>query len=164
MADKETEAEWARMRKVEAEREKAKKAVQLEQEKQGKVNLAYLDPAATKTKGWSSNPNVILANAGRMADRSLILMLGGVVLAIFGALGGIVTEVFKLGLAGIVLAIPGAVGGLCMGVAGLMAAVVIGCEVYFKIKKGRRISAAFSTALGTIAVGVLYIFLKKMIL
>lgn len=164
MADKETEAEWAQMRKVETERQKARKAVQLEQEKHGKVNLAYLDPAATKIKGWSSNPNVILANASRMADKSFILMLGGVLLSILGTAGNMVASVFNLGLAGVVLAIPGAVGGLCMGAAGLMAAAVIGCEIYFKAKNGRSFSVAFPTSLGTIVVGVLYICLKTMIL
>lgn len=94
MADKETEAEWARMRRVELERKKAAEAVRKEQEKQGKVNLAFL-PVSTKTKGWSKNPNVVMADAARMADKSLVFALGGILLIMIGDMGNIVSNTFN---------------------------------------------------------------------
>ncbi len=164
MADKETEAEWARMRQVEAERQKAAKAVREEDAKQGKVNLAFLAPTGTKTKGWSSNPDVVLADAEKMANRSLILALCGILLIVIGDMGNMVSQAFELGLAGLVLAIPGTVGALCAGVATLIAVIVMGYELYAKLKRGRSIDHAFFTALGAVLALVIYICLKKMIL
>jgi hypothetical protein len=163
MADKETEAEWARMRRVEQERKKAAEAVRKEQEKQGKVNLAFL-PVSTKTKGWSSNPSVILADAEKMANRSLILALSGILLIIIGDMGGVVSSTFNLGMAGVILAIPGGLGYLCVAAGMLIATVVAGYGIYAKIKKGQKLESAFWTVLWTFAAVVIYISLKKMIL
>ena len=76
-ADAETEKEWAKSKRIDEERMKAARA--LSDEKPDKVNLAFLGPNMTKVKGWSSNPNVILASIERMGNRSMALALGGIV-------------------------------------------------------------------------------------
>ena len=61
MADTETE-EWAKKSKrIEAERMKAIR--DLDENKADRANLGFLDANPTKVKGWSNDPNVILASA-----------------------------------------------------------------------------------------------------
>ena len=162
MADEETQAEWKKSKRIEAERQKAMRAV--EREGQSKADLAYLDPGATKVKGFSRDPNVILADAERMANRAAILVIGGVVLRIIGDVGGIVSTSFNLGLAGVILDIPGWVGLACLGVGVLMAMAVIGCEIYFKVKMGRRISSALWSAVAVLAIVVIYFVIRWLII
>lgn len=161
MADRETELEWEKSKRIEAEKMKAVKA--LMEEKPDKTNLAFLDPKSTKVKGWSNDENVILANGERMGNRAIIFALAGVVLDFIGDMGMIVSSTFNLGLAGTMLAIPSAVGLFCIGVAILLALVSVGCEIYFKYRKGRRFSGAFWSALGAIGIVILYEFLKWLI-
>lgn len=154
MADEETEAEWAKSRRIEAEKMKAARA--LANEKPNKTNLAFLDPKVTKVKGWSNDPDVILADGEKMGNRALIFAIGGLILSFIGTMGGIVSSTFNLGLAGIILALPSALGLVCLGVAMLMAISAISCEVYLKTKKGRKFSVAFWSSLGTIALIIIY--------
>lgn len=163
MADAETEAEWEKSKRIEAERMKAAKA--LAEEKPDKSNVAFLDPKETKTKGWSNDTNVILVSAERMGNRAIILAICGVVLMIIGFAGGMVTETSKLGMAGMLISsLPSGVGLLCMGLAVLMAIIAIGSEIYRKVKMGRNFSATFWSAIGAIGIVVLYFVAQWLIM
>ena len=162
MADKETELEWEKSKRIEAERMKAAKAIA--EEKSEKTNLAFLDPKVTKVKGWSTDPDVILSSSERMGNRAIILALGGVVLDFVGSVGAVVSSTFNLGLGGVILDIPSAVGLFCIGLAILMAIVAIGCEIYLKIKRGRKFSVAFGTSLWAIGIVILYMVIRWMIM
>ena len=154
MADKATE-EWAeKSRRIEAERMKAARA--LMEEKPDKVSAAFLDPKATKVKGWSNDPDVVLADGEKMGNRALILAVAGVILSFISSMGSIVSSTFNLGMAGVILEIPGWVGLGCIALAVLMALAAIACEVYLKAKKGRRLSPAFWSSLGAIGFIVAY--------
>ncbi|MBR3228787.1 hypothetical protein IKF67_00940 [Candidatus Saccharibacteria bacterium] len=155
MADAETEAEWAKSKRIEAEKAKAAKA--LAESKPDKSNLAFLDAPDTKVKGWSSDSNVILAHAEKMGNRSIILAVCGVVLSIIGYVGGIVSATANLGLASIIISgIPSGIGFICMGLAVLMAIITIAGEITNKVRKGRKFSSTFWSALSAIIVVVLY--------
>lgn len=160
MADKETEKEWEKSKRIDAERIKAARA--LSNEKQDKTNLAFLDPNMTKVKGWSSDPNVILASIERMGNRSMALALGGVVLSVIGYVGGMVTSSFRLGMAGVIIsALPSGAGMILVGLAILMSLIVIGTEITYKIKSGRKFSSSFWTAVGTLVIVALYILISS---
>lgn len=161
MADADTEAEWAKSKQIEAERKKAEKA--LAEEKPSKVNLAFLEPKATKVRGWSNDPDVILSNGERMGNRAIILAFCGVVLNLIGSAGEVVSNTFKLGLGGMILGIPNIVGLFCIGLAVLMAIVAIGCEIYLKVKQGRRFSTAFWSSIWAIVIVILYIVIKLLV-
>ena len=151
MADAETEAEWEKSKRIEAERAKAAAAV--EHEKPSRENLAYLDPSRTKVKGWSRDPNVMLASAERMGNRSIALAVGGAVLSFIGMAGDMVTVVGGLGMAGVIIStLPQALGFLCMGLAVLMAVIVLVLGVAQKVKYGRKLPASFWSAVGTLVV------------
>ncbi|MBR3132418.1 hypothetical protein IKG33_03385 [Candidatus Saccharibacteria bacterium] len=158
MADRETELEWEKSKRIEAEKMKAERA--LEETKPDKANYAFLEPKTTKVKGWSADKDVILADSERMGNRSAILALSGVVLNFIGDMGAIVSESFNLGMAGVILNIPSWVGIFCFGLAILMAGALIGCEIYFRIKKGRKFSVGFWSALGAAGIVLLYVFLR----
>ena len=163
MADAETKKEWAKSKRVETERMKAAQA--LAEEKPNKVNQAYLDPKATKVKGWSNDPDVILANAERMGNRSMIFALGGILMSIIGYTGGIVTSTFNLGLGGVVISgLPSMIGKFCVFAGVLMSLVTVGCETYFKFKNRRKFSAVSWTALVTLGLVALYILILRLIM
>lgn len=156
MADPEVEQEWEKSKRIEAERIKA--VQDLEESKPDKSSLAYLDPKHTKVKGWSKDPDVVVADIERMSNRALIFVIGGVILAFVGSAGGIVGQSFQLGMAGVIISeLPSGVGMLLMGLGVLMALITIGVEIYFRIKKGRKIGSSFWTAIAAIVVVGLYI-------
>ncbi len=160
MADEETEKEWAKSKRIDAERMKAARA--LLNEKPDKVNVAFLDPNATKVKGWSNDPNVIFASIERMGNRSMALALGGIVLSVIGYVGGMVAVNFKLGAAGAMISgLPSGAGMILIGLAILMSLVVIGTEITYKIKNGRKFSSSFWTAVGTLVIVALYILISS---
>ena len=160
MADKETEKEWEKSKRIDAERMKAARA--LSNEKQDKSNLAFLDPNMTKAKGWSSDPNVILASIERMGNRAMALAIGGIVLSIIGYAGGMVTTSSKLGVAGVIIsALPSGAGMILAGLAILMSLIVIGTEIAYKIKGGQKLSSSFWTAVGTLVIVALYILISS---
>ncbi len=163
MADEETEKEWKKSKRIEAEQMKAVRA--LAEEKPDKINLAFLDPKTTKTRGWSSDLDVILASIERMGNRAIFLAMGGIVLSIIGYVGGIVTFVSNLGLAGVMISsLPSGVGMFGIGVAVLMSLIVIGGEIVFKIRFGRRIGTSFWTAIGALGLVAIYMIVMQMIL
>ncbi len=161
MADKETEAEWAKSRRIEAERMKAARA--LAEEKPDKANIAFLDPKATKVKGWSNDPDVVLADGEKVGNRALIFAVCGIVLAVIGAMGSIVSSTFNLGMAGVMLMIPSYVGFAGMVLAVLMALVAVGCEIYLKVKRGRKFSVAFWSAVSVIVLIGIYFVVRGLI-
>ena len=154
MADAQTEAEWEKSKRIEAERMKAARA--LAEEKSDRVNAAFLDPKLTKVKGWSNDPDVILANGEKMGNRAIIFAVTGIVLLFIGTMGSLVSSTFNLGLAGVILEIPSMLGLVGIGIAVLMGLAAISCEVYLKVKKGRKFSAAFWSSLSAIAIVVVY--------
>ena len=162
MADRETELEWGKSKRIEVERMKAAKAIA--EEKSEKTNLAFLDPKVIKVKGWSADPDVVLSSGERMGNRAIVLALGGVVLDFVGSVGMVVSSTFDLGLGGMILSIPSAVGLFCIGLAILMAIVAIGCEIYLKIKRGRKFSVAFGTSLWAIGIVISYIVIRWLIM
>jgi hypothetical protein len=66
MADSEVEKEWEKSKRIEAERMKAIR--DLEERKPDSSGLALLDPKQTKVKGWSKDPDVVIADIERMGD------------------------------------------------------------------------------------------------
>lgn len=158
MADAETEKEWAKSKRIEAERMKA--AREIAKEETDKTNLAFLDPTVIK-KGWSNDDNAIFKSIEKVGNRSIILAICGVVLNIIGTVGGMVSMTNKLGLAGALISdLPSMVGIFCIGVAVLMALVTIGSELYYKKRQGRRFDAAMWSAVGAFAVIVVYIAIR----
>ena len=162
MADQETEAEWEKSKRIEAERMKAARA--LAEERPDKANLAFLDPKATKVKGWSNDPDVILADGEKMGNRALIFAVAGVILSFISSMGSIVSSTFDLGMAGVILEIPGWVGLILMALAVLMAIAAISCEAYLKVRKKRKLSSAFWSSLGAIGFIIVYFVVRWMII
>lgn len=155
MVDKKTETDWEKSRRIETERMKAVRAI--EAEESNKANLAYLDPQMTKIKGWSRDPNVILASAERIGNRSIVLSISGVALSIVGYAGEMVTSTFNLGMAGVMIAgLPSGIGFFCMALSVLMAIIAIGSEINCRIKNKRKFGATFWSAIGAIFTVVIY--------
>lgn len=161
MADRETELEWARLKRIEAERMKAVQAI--EKEKPSKANLAFLDTSTIK-RGWSRDKNAIIQSAEKMGDRSILLAICGVALSFIGMAGGIVTAMDSLGLAGVIISgIPSTLGLICRGLALLMAAITVWGGIYAKKKLGQKAYTAMPSAIGAIIIIVIYYAIQQLI-
>lgn len=163
MADGDTE-KWAlKSKQIEAERMKA--ARDLAGQKPDKANLAFLDPKSTKVKGWSKDPDVIKADIERMGNRALIFAVAGAALSLIGYVGGIVTSSFKLGLGGVMISgLPSGIGYLCLGIAVLLGLIVMGVELYQKIRKGAKLTSAFWTGFSAMLVVVAYLAVQMLLM
>ena len=163
MADTDME-KWAlKSKQIEAERMKA--AEDLVNQKPDKSNLAFLDPKATKVKGWSKDPDVIRADAERMGNRALVFAIAGVVLSLIGYVGGMVASSFKLGLGGaIVSGLPSSIGYICLAIAVLLGLIVMGQELYLRIKRGTKLTSVFWTGFSAALVVVVYLAIQTLLM
>ncbi len=163
MADSETE-KWAlKSKQIEAERMKA--IEDLANQKPDKSNLAFLDPKATKVKGWSNDPDVVMASTERTGNRALIFAIAGITLNLIGYVGGLTTSSFNLGLGGaIISSLPSGIGYLCLAIAVLLSLIVMGRELYLKIKRGIKLSSVFWTGFSAIIVVVLFFIIRTKLL
>ena len=161
MANSDTE-KWAlKSKQIEAERLKAAK--DLEGQKLGESNLAFLDPKTTKVKGWSNDPDVILASIERMGNRALICAVAGVVLSLIGYVGGVVTASYNLGLGGIIISgLPSGIGYLCLGIAVLFGLVAMGGGLYLKFKRNTKLSSVFWTGFSALLIVLLYLIVQTL--
>lgn len=163
MADKETEEEWARLRRVEAEREKARRA--LEEQKPDAVGLACLGPQKKKIRGWSVDRNLLLTKTEKLGTWSVIFAPVGVVLLIISDAGSIVSEAGNFGLGGLVISgIPGGIGAGCLGIAAFLAVLVIGVELYCKFRDKRMFGTGWWSAVVGFIIVVVYVMAKMMIM
>ena len=136
----------------------------MDENKADRANLGFLDANPTKVKGWSNDPNVILASAERMGNRAIALAVVGVVFSIIGFAGSMVASSFKLGAAGAMIAsLPSVVGGVCMGTGVLMGLIAVGSELYNKRKFGRKPTATFWSGLSALAVIIVYSLAQMLI-
>ena len=135
MADAETEAEWAKLRRIAKEKEKAAKA--LEEAKPDKTALVYLDPKSTKVKGFSRDRDVQLRTVEKFANVSIIFVIAGVVLGFISRAGGVVSEVGRLGAGGAVIAgLPQALSMICLAISVIAAITGIISSIWAKTKYG----------------------------
>ncbi len=156
MADKETENEWVKSKRIEAEKEKARQA--MNGVKPDALSLAYLGPNRGKVKGWSSDSRLIMAKAEKLSTWSVILAPVGIVLMIIADLGGIVSTVNKLGLAGMILEIPGWVGEICLILAVFFGVIGATVAIYYKLKNKQEMGVAgWSGIIGILMVAIYWL-------
>ena len=137
MADAETEAEWAKLRRIAKEKEKAARA--LGNTESDKANLVYLDPKSIKAKGFSRDRDVILRAVEKFANVSIIFVASGVVLSLIGRTGGIVSMTSGAGAGAMVISgLPSGLGMACLAMSVVTAAVGIISSVWAKIKYGTK--------------------------
>lgn len=156
MADKETENEWAKSKRIEAEKEKARQA--MNEVKPDALSLSYLGPNRGKAKGWSSDSRLIMAKAEKLSTWSVILAPVGIVLMIIADLGGIVSTANKLGLAGLILDIPSWVGEICLILAVFFGVIGATVAIYYKLKSKQEMGAAgWSGVIGVLMVVIYWL-------
>ena len=154
-SERESFEEWAlRSKQIEAERQKAIKA--LEEEKPSQANLAFLDPKTTKVKGWSKDPDVVAADFERMGNRALIFAVGGVALDLTGYFGSKAST----GPEGMILALPSYLSYTCLGLAVLMGIVVMGVKLEQAIRRKKKLDLPFWTGVSAILVVVIHVIVK----
>lgn len=162
MADQES-LRWAeKSKQIEAEKQKAAKA--LADAKPDKSNLAFLDTPSTKVKGWSNDYNVILAHIEKIGNTSVILAVCGVLLNIIGYVGSLVSATSNLGLAGVIISgIPSGIGLICTGLAIIMAIITAIFKIIDKVKNGRKIDSTFWSAISAVVVVIAYFLVRWLI-
>ena len=151
--DEETKKEWEKSKRIDEERMKA--ARNLAHHEEPKANQAFLAPE--KPHGFSRDPNVIIRNAERMANISIVFTLLGILFGFFLQLASIEAEAFKLGLAGGGLAMVfGIVHGIGIGV-GVLTGLVSLISILFLMRRiSRNLKPAIITASVSLALVTLY--------
>ena len=163
MADRETELEWEKSKRIEKERKKAEQALAAEQP--DKTNLAFLDHKSTKVKGWSNDSDVIRASVERMGNRAIVLAVAGIVLFIIGYAGAIIVSNSRLGMAGVIISgLPTSVGMISMGIAILMAIITIGNEIINKVKSKRKFGSPFWTSAAAILLVIIFYLIMHFVM
>lgn len=151
MADAETEAEWAKLRRIAKEKEKAARA--LENTKPDKIALSYLDPKPAKTTGFSRNRETVMRAVEKFANTSIIFVIFGIVLSIIGRAGETVTNVNHLGAGGVIIAgLPQALSMACLVVAIVSAATGIISSIYVKKKYGTKMGYTLRASVITLVI------------
>ncbi|MBO7132021.1 hypothetical protein J6V85_02020 [Candidatus Saccharibacteria bacterium] len=161
MADKETELEWEKSKRIEAERMKAVKA--LENNEESRVNLAFLEPENRKIHGFSRDFGQISRSAERAADFSVGFIFFGILLKsmshILPMSGG------AAALLGVLMTIISMIGLVMICIAPVMAIVSLWFSYkYGAIKESKNKSAimmAVITLVATVVYAVLYFFVIK---
>ena len=155
--DEQTKAEWEKSKRIEAEKMKATRS--LAQHEEEKANLAYMP--ITKTHGYSRDPNVIIKNAERMANISIIFTLLGILFGFFGQIFAIEAFAFKLGLAGGGIAmIFGIIQIIGIGVGALTGVVAIVCSIVVFRRATRNLKPAIITASISLILIALYFIIQ----
>ena len=164
MADAETEAEWAKSKRIEAEREKARKALETDLAAENKRNSAYLAMDSSHVKGYSRDPQVIMHSAEKFADISLICAAVGLVLAVLNVAATLVSIAYRLGLAGAMLSAVFSIGQLIgFGVGAFFALVSFVSAVYCRIKHGVKITRVLVAVALTTFIIVSYLLAIQLI-
>ncbi|MBQ3476207.1 hypothetical protein IJH26_01705 [Candidatus Saccharibacteria bacterium] len=141
--DEKTKSEWEKSKRIEEERMKA--ARNLANHAESKANQAFLAPE--KARGFSRDPNVVMASAERMASISIIFTLLGIIFSIFSQIFAIVAEANKLGLAGSgVSMVLGAVQSIGIGVGALTGVIALVCTMIFGRKTHLNVKHIIITA------------------
>ena len=161
MADKETEAEWEKSMRIEAEKMKAARSLAYHEE--DKTNQAFLDPA--KVRGFSRDPNVVARSAERLANISIVFTLLGILFGIFLQLVSIEIETFRLGLAGSGIAMVfGAINSVGIGVGALTGAIALVCGVVMLKRTARKLKPAIITAVISLTLIIIYYIVQYLII
>lgn len=161
MADKETEAEWEKSKRIEAEKMKAARSLAYHEE--DKVNQAFLEPA--KVRGFSRDPNVVARSAERLANVSIVSTLLGILFGIFLQLVSIEIEAFKLGLAGGGIAMVfGVINTVGIGMGVSTGAIVLVCGGVTMLKRtARKLKPAIITAAISLTLIIIYYIVQYLI-
>lgn len=89
--------EYKKLERIKKEREKAEKAIEEEEKREGKVNLAYLDPASTaRLKGFGRGSEDIRKSLERLTGFMTATGIGGLFLSIVAKS----VDISGLGMAG----------------------------------------------------------------
>lgn len=161
MADQETEARWAKLRRI--EEEKAKAARDLVERGENKANLAYMP--ITKPRGFSRDPNVIMQSAERMANISIVFCSLGVIFGIFNWIFSVIATMNNLGASGgaVIAMVFNAINILGIGVAIITGVVALGCTVVFARRTKRKVKPIIITASASLILIVIYYLVQNLI-
>lgn len=129
-------------------------------------NLAYLNPKDFKKKarGFSKDPDAIIASAEKWSEKSVIFAAVGLALCIIGRMGGLLSEIGRFGLGGVIISdIPSSIGMVLMAVAGFLAIATLVLTLIYAGKSKKKIISIIIADVFTIAILVVGYFLNYMV-
>ena len=156
MADKETELEWEKSKRIEAERMKAVRALE-EGDKDARINSAFLNPENRKIHGYSRDTGQLLRSAEKAAGISIGLALVVIILKstthILPVAGDIAAPL------GVLVDIISKIGFVMICIAPVMAMISLWfCYKYKNIKDFKN-KNTIATAIATLAIVCVYAIL-----
>ena len=152
MADAETEAEWAKLRRIAKEKEKAARA--LEDAKQDKVALSCLDPAPARAKGFSRNRETVIRSVEKFANFSILFVIFGIMLELIGRAVAMTTMA-------VVAGILQGLGTVCLVVAIVSAVTGVISSIYTKIKYKTKMNyTIWVSVIALVAFGIYRLFVQ----
>ena len=165
MVDAETNQEWEKSRRIEEERMKAMRDLNVRSANgKASVGAAFLDPSLTHKKGYRRDPDAIMMSTEKFANASVVLAVAGVILSIIGMAGGAVSQMNELGAGGAIISgLPSGLGIFCLGVAVICAFIGLISSFAFRKKISNKSSSAIWTSVIALVIVGIY-FMIKMVL
>lgn len=159
----ETEAEWARSKRIEEARMQAERAIH--EAKPDANALSNIDPRyVDKPKGWSTDSRLVNEKAEKLGMWAAVLAPVGVVSMIISDFGSVVSQTGGLGMFGMMFSIFSAVGSLCLIGAVFFGLISFVTAVYYRVKLGRKLDIAGWSGGAAIAIALVYWLIRSLLL
>ena len=136
--------EYKKQERIKEEREKAARAIEEEDKKQARLNLAYLDfSGMPKIKGFSRGPEAMRQSCERLANFSSVMAAAGILIDFLGK----IVDVRGLGTSGaMMIGLIGGLGSVMVIVAIFVAIFAVGSVIATKKKYRIKAKDALKTA------------------
>ena len=126
--DEETKKEWEKSKQIEAERMKAVRALE-EDDKEARINSAFLDPENRKVKGYSRDTTRIMRSIEKASEFSMGCVILGV---IFNSSLRIAAMIGVNAAFGMLVQIISAIGLVLLGISAILALVSLTYSFRYK--------------------------------
>lgn len=126
--DEETKKEWEKSKQIEAERMKAVRALE-EDDKEARINSAFLDPENRKVKGYSRDTTRIMRSIEKASEFSMGFVILGV---IFNSSLRIAAMIGVNAAFGMLVQIISAIGLVLLGISAILALVSLTYSFRYK--------------------------------
>ncbi len=163
MADAETEAEWEKSKRIEAEKMKATQA--MNEQAPDRASLAFLEPTEIHEKDWPNGKMHGILNSEKSGNRAFLLAVAGVVLNILGDFGSMNSGGTEYAPS-LALLFGGlsSIGYICFVGAFFGGITAIGCELTYKFRDKVNFTTTMWTGLSAFAIMVAYFVIKLFVL
>ena len=161
MADKETELEWAKSRRIEAERMKAIKAMETDKPDNSGLALLKIESADNRVVGFTRGKEANVNSIEKLSNTSVTVIIGGIAFdLLLWAIRGLMLNdagnqmVYYLRLA----------GEIALGAASFIAVFSIIMSLWYHFRHQYELGTHFRTAMIALGLAIIYAVIRLTIM